>query len=209
MPSFTQYKTQDALDWVVQKITNIGIIDIHTLPTFKHYQHSSIASFFLKFTTLKSKFNGISTIIRLLYKGKSADSYEKFSRKVSDLGHYFEDDEFDNKLSPEEFRKFIQWDDVLAKQKSLENLFNSIQNKQTKTAYDMNNDLLLLSLYSLIPPLRNEVKHLNFTHSKNLKDDGDYTWFTTDGRVFIDLNLEKKRHDRIQFNLTKDAPNIK
>jgi hypothetical protein len=93
---------------------------------------------------------------------------------VSDLGHYFEDDEFDNELSPEEFKKFIQWDDVMAKQKSLEKTFNSIQNKQTKAAYEMNNDLLYLSLYnlySLIPPLRNEVKHLNFTYSKN--NDGD------------------------------------
>jgi hypothetical protein len=94
----------------------------------------------------------------------------------------------------------------MAKQKSLENTFNSIQNKQTKAAYEMNNDLLLLSLYSLIPPLRNEVKHLNFTHSK--KDDGDYIWFASDGRVFLDLNLEEKRHDPIQFNLTKDAPKL-
>jgi hypothetical protein len=50
----------------------------------------------------------------------------------------------------------------------------------------MNNDFLLLSLYSLIPPLRNEVKHLNFRHSK--KEDGDYIWFASDGRVFLDLN---------------------
>ena len=28
------------------------------------------------------------------------------------------------------------------------------------------------------------------------------------GRVFLDLNLEKKRHDPIQFNLTKDAPKL-
>ncbi len=49
------------------------------------------------------------------------------------------------------------------KQKSSENQFYSIQNKQTKTAYDINNNLLVLSIYSLIPPLRNEVKHLNFT----------------------------------------------
>jgi hypothetical protein len=27
-------------------------------------------------------------------------------------------------------------------------------------------------------------------------------------RVFLDLNLEKKRHDPIQFNLMKDAPKL-
>jgi hypothetical protein len=195
LPSFKQYKNQDELDWVVQHHRLLTL----ELLTYTLNQHSSIA-------TLKSKFNGITRIIRLSYKSKSPDLYEKFSRIVSDLGHYFEDDEFDNELSPEEFKKFIQWDDVMAKQKSLEITFNSIQNKQNKTAYDMNNDLLLLSLYSLIPPLRNEVKHLNFTHSK--KDDGDYIWFASDGRVFLDLNLEKKRHDPIQFNLTKDAPKL-
>ncbi len=107
-------------------IYNIRIIDIHT---------SRIA-------TLEPKFNGITRIIRSSYKSKSPDLYEKFPRIVSDLGPYFEDDEFDNELSPEEFKKFIKWDDVMAKQKSLENSFNSIPNKQNKTVYDMNNDLL-------------------------------------------------------------------
>ena len=96
-------------------------------------------------------------------------------------------------------KKFIVWDEVIAKQKSLENQFYSIQNKHTKTAYDINNDLLLLSLYSLIPPLRNEIKHLDFTHTK--KDNGDYIWFSIDGKVLLDLNLEEKtpRTNTIQF----------
>ena len=195
LPSFKQYKNQDELDWVVQHHRLLTL----ELLTYTLNQHSSVA-------TLKSKFNGITRIIRLSYKSKSPDLYEKFSRIVSDLGHYFEDDEFDNELSPEELKKFIQWDDVIAKQKSLENTFNSILNKQNKIAYDMNNDLLLLSLYSLIPPLRNEIKHLEFTNSKN--EDGDYIWFATDDRILLDLNLEKKRHDPIQFNLTKDAPKL-
>ena len=83
----------------------------------------------------------------------------KFSNIVSDLGAHFDDDEFENELSPEEEKKFIHWEVVISKQKELERQFNSIQNKNTKLAYDLNNDLLLLSLYLLIPPLRNEIKH--------------------------------------------------
>ena len=45
-------------------------------------------------------------------------------------------------------------------------------------AYELNNDLLLLSLYSLMPPLRNEIEHLNFTVQR--KRDGDYIWLDTD-----------------------------
>jgi hypothetical protein len=195
LPSFQQYKDQDKLDWVVNHHRLLS----YELLFYSLNHNSSVA-------TLKSKFNAITRIIRLSYKSKSPDLYEKFSRIVSDLGHYFEDDEFNNELSPEELKKFIVWDEVIAKQKSLENQFYSIQNKHTKMAYDINNDLLLLSLYSLIPPLRNEVKHLDFTHTK--KDDGDYIWFSTDGNVLLDLNLEKKRHEPIQFNLSRDAPQL-
>ena len=62
------------------------------------------------------------------------------------------------------------------------------------------------SLYSLIPPLRNEIKHLNFTVQR--KRDGDYIWLDTDGEILLDLNLEKKRHQPIAFSITKDAPEL-
>ena len=38
-----------------------------------------------------------------------------------------------------------------------------IKIKNSSNAHDLNQDLLLLSLYSLIPPLRNEIKTLKFT----------------------------------------------
>jgi hypothetical protein len=78
------------------------------------------------------------------------------------LGQYFEDDEFNNELSDIEFKKFITFDIVLEKQKQLQKQFEDMDNKDTAKAYDLNQDLLIVSLYSLIPPLRNEVKHLQF-----------------------------------------------
>jgi hypothetical protein len=69
------------------QIANIRIIDIHTQPKIK------VLRPFLRF-------NGITRIIRFSYKSNSPDLYETFSRIVSDLGHYFEGDEFENKLSP-------------------------------------------------------------------------------------------------------------
>ena len=195
LPSFTQFKNQDELDWVVKyhRLLTTELLE------YSLNHHSSIA-------TLKSKFNAITRILRLALKSKTPDLYEKFSYIVFDLGIHFEDDEFKNELSPEEAKKFVSWDVVLAKQKHLERQFYSIQNKHTKSAYDLNNDLLLLSLYTLIPPLRNEIKHLKFTHSN--KNDYDYIWLDTDGEVLLDLNLDKKRHDPIVFNLTKDAPEL-
>ena len=122
------------------------------------------------------------------------------------FNQFTEDDEFRNDLNEIEQKKFIRFDVVLKQQKELELQFDMIQNKQSKTAYDLNQDLVLLSLYSLIPPLRNEVKTLKF--SKTTKERGDWVVFKEDGRTLLDLNEEKKRHDGITFNLTEDAPQL-
>jgi len=45
--------------------------------------------------------------MRLAFKSKTPDLYEKFSRIGHDLGDYFDDDEYDDVLSPEEEHKFI------------------------------------------------------------------------------------------------------
>ena len=195
LPSFTQFKNEDDLSWILQyhRLLTTELLE------YSLNHHSSIA-------TLKSKFNAITRIIRLAYHSKTSDLYSKFSYIVFDLGIHFEDDEFKNELSPEEIKKFVFWDFILVTQQHLQRKFYSIQNKHTKQAYDLNNDLLLLSLYTLIPPLRNEIKHLKFTHSN--KNDYDYIWLDTDGEVLLDLNLDKKRHDPIVFNLTKDAPEL-
>ena len=195
LPAFQQYKGQDELDWVV----NHHRLLTTELLVYSRDHKSSIA-------TLKSKFNAITRIIRLAYKSKTPDLYRKFSQIVLDIGQYFDLDEARNELSPEEEKKFIAWEVVVAKQKQLEKQFNTIQNKNSKIAYELNNDLLLLSLYSLIPPLRNEVKHLKFTDTK--KEDYDYIYFSHQNIVVLDLNLEKKRHDPIEFNVSKESPKL-
>jgi len=83
------------------------------------------------------------------------------------------------------------------------NSHENIENKNTAIAYDLNQDLILVSLYSLIPPLRNEIKTLNFTKTSQLKEN----WvFFRDNKVLLDLNEVKKRQDSIWFNLSDDAP---
>ena len=48
------------------------------------------------------------------------------------LGTQFESDEFNNELSHYEQKKFIDWENVLWKQKQLENIFNSLPDKKNK-----------------------------------------------------------------------------
>ena len=144
--------------------------------------------------TLKTKINAITRIFRIAFDTKFYDLYEKYSSLVIFINQFTEDDEFRNELSEIELKKFITFDIVLKKQKELQMQFEMIQSKQTKTAYDVNQDLLLLSLYSLIPPLRNEVKTLKF--SKTIKESGDWVVFRDDGRTF--LNLLKRKKDTMR-----------
>ena len=155
--------------------------------------------------TLKGRFNAITRIFRIAFETKNYDLYEKYSSLVIFLNAYFDDDENENELSEIEKKKFITFDIVLDKQKQLQEQFEAIENKQTAKAYDLHQDLLLVSLYSLIPPLRNEVKSLKFTTT--VQREGDWVYFRR-GEVILDLNEEKKRHNSIYFNLSDDAPEL-
>jgi len=78
--------------------------------------------------------------------------------------------------------------------------------RQLQLRINANQDLLLLSLYSLIPPLRGEVKTLKF--AKTPQRAGDWVVIQSDGEVKLDLNEEKKRHMAIVFRLSEEAPEL-
>ena len=81
LPSFTRYKDKDELDWVVNN---------HRLLSYELLEYSKIKKSSL--ATLKTKFNAIARIMRLAFKSKKPDIYEKFSQIIIDLGDYIEDD---------------------------------------------------------------------------------------------------------------------
>jgi hypothetical protein len=94
---------------------------------------------------------------------------------------------------------------ILEKQKELQKQFELINNKNTRIAYDLNQDLLLVSLYSLIPPLRAEPMTLKFTTKTQRSED----WIVIKPDIVqMDLNEIKKKHDAILFNLTEDSPEL-
>ena len=195
LPSFQKYKNQDDISWVVNEHRRL------TAEILDYYGDSLTK----RVATLKGRFNAITRIFRIAFETKNYDLYEKYSAMVIFLGNFIDDDENENELSEIELKKFITFDIVLDKQKQLQDQFEAIDNKLTTRAYDLNQDLLLISLYSLIPPLRNEIKTLKFTKSSQKKE--DWIYFRGDD-VILDLNEEKKRHDSIYFNLTDDAPEL-
>jgi hypothetical protein len=194
LPSFKQYKDTDNLSWMINQ---------HRLLITEILEQGEKNK--LSTATIKTRFNAIARITRIAYGGKSYELYQKFSAMVLQIGEFLSQSDKDNKLNEFEKTKFINWNFVLQKQMELEIAFKFMENKKTTKAYDLNNDLLLISLYSLRPPLRNEVKHLEFTTTTKRK--GDYIFFKND-EVFLDLNEEKKRHDAILFNLSEESPKL-
>jgi len=195
LPSFQKYKTDDDISWVV---THHRLLTVELLNYYANQESKRVA-------TIIGRINAITRIFKIAYETKNYDLYDKYSTLVIFLGAHFEDDEFNNELSAIEIKKFITFDIVLNKQKELQKSFDAIENKLTARAYDLNQDLVLLSLYSLIPPLRNEIKKLKFT--KTIQKTEDWVVIKPD-EIALDLNEEKKRHNAIYFNLTEDAPEL-
>lgn len=195
LPSFKvqNFNQNDDISWV---ISSHRIIVAELLQYYAKKPKPSIA-------TIKSRFNAITRIFRIAFETKNTELYNKYSNCVLFLGKQFEADEFNNELSDTEIKKFVHFNVVLAKQKELQQAYEGLQNKKSILGYDLNQDLLLISLYSLIPPLRNEIKTLKFTTENKLEED----WIVIKpNAVLMDLNENKKRHNKIFFNITKDVP---
>ena len=195
LASFVQYKNDDDISWVIHQHRQL-VAEI--LDYYGNKEKPSLA-------TIKSRFNAITRLFRIAYETKNYELYEKYSSLVLFLTREFEDDEFDNQLSEEELKKFVTFDIVLEKQKELKKQFELIKNKTSRIAYDLNQDLVLVSIYSLIPPLRQEPMTLKF--SKALKREGDWVVVKSDD-VILDLNEIKKKHPSVMFHLAKDAPEL-
>ena len=195
LPSFIAYKDVDDLSYILHSRRSL-ITEL--LEYFYQQPKWSVA-------TLKSRINAIIRIYRLAYGGKSYLVYKLLSLIIMFLGQEQDLLEGENKLSALEETKFLEFNKILGVRQNLENSFNGLQNKLNIRAYDRNQDLILLSLYVLRPPLRNEIKELKFT-SKN-ETEGDWIYIKDD-KVELILNEEKKKHDAITFDIVKENKHL-
>ena len=189
LPSFKKYKETDDLSF---------IIDFHRLLTielFEYYSKKPNTSL----RTLEGRFVAICRIFYIAYDTKQYELYNKYSDILLDLNAEHKMDETDQKLNPIEEKSFVPFEIVMETQQKLENEFTS--NK----SYKSNQDLLLISLYSLIPVMRDELKLLEFTNTK--QNEGDFIYFNGTN-IILNLNNTKKKHDGMDINLSKDAPHL-
>ncbi len=173
LPSFKKYKETVDLSF---------IIDFHRLLTielFEYYSKKPDTSL----RTLEGRFVAICRIFYIAYDTKQYELYNKYSDILLDLNAEHKMDETDQKLNPIEEKSFVPFEIVMETQQKLENEFTS--NK----SYKSNQDLLLISLYSLIPVMRDELKLLEFTNTK--QNEGDFIYFNGTN-IILNLNNTKK-----------------
>lgn len=152
----------------------------------------------LSIPTIKNYLNALMRIMFIAYtNAKNQPEYIKYATLAFSLGKRQIEIDDDNTFNSNELTRYLDWEIILKKQEDLKKQFDNISNKQTKEAYNINLDLILLSLYTLRPPLRREIFRLEFKKNSDDKTK-DYIYFKRD-KVILDLNLEKKRHSAIEF----------
>jgi hypothetical protein len=195
-PSFKKYSTSDDLTWIVRE---------HRLLLCELLEYAIPRG--LSLSSIESEVNAMMRIMYIALGTKQHVLYIKYSNMLQQMRADFKRMEGDNSLNTTEWQKggLIPWPDVVKRQKELRGIYTAIANKRSKDAYALNQDLLLLSLYSLIPPLRNEPKTLEFTDV--VKNEGDYIRFDGD-KVILDLREVKKKHKPTMFELEGELKNI-
>ena len=188
-PSFKKYKDTDDLSFIINQHRLL------TIELFEYYSKKLDTSL----RTLEGRFVAICRIIRIAYDTKQYLLYQKYSDILLDLNIDHKMDEANQKLNKNEEKSFIPFEVVFEVQQKLEKEFEANQ------SYKTNQDLLLISLYSLIPVMRDELKLLEFTNVK--QKIGDFIFFDKN-EIILDLNNPKKKHEGIKFNITNDAPHL-
>jgi hypothetical protein len=138
--------------------------------------------------------------------------YSRYSAIIKQMNLNTTNSEEDNKLSELEESRFLPWEVIVTKQKELYEKFNDLVDEgkwKTKDAFDLNLDLVLLSLYTLTEPLRTEPMLLEFKpKNANLKKDWVNLGTTKSPQAYLELNLEKKNHARIDLAISDELKQV-
>jgi hypothetical protein len=100
--TLADFKDDDNLSWIVihHRLITAEILSYSL-------EHKSSVS------TIKSKFNALTRILRIAYETKAYPLYEKYSALVLFLRYHFDSNDWDNELNDFEKKKFIDFNEVL------------------------------------------------------------------------------------------------
>jgi hypothetical protein len=195
LPSFKQYKDRDNLEWIFEEHLTL----FYELLEYHYKKQSSMA-------TIRTYLNSIIRCFTIAF-GKSYPLQQKYSLLNLTLKENLDAEESKNELNEVEQLRFLEWPLVIERRDELLKDFSSFENKLTQAAYDANQDLLTVALYTYIMPLRREIYTLEFTTNPNLLS-GNHILMKDNGEWVLDLNEIKKKHDRIDIPIPSQLKKI-
>jgi hypothetical protein len=162
-----------------------------------------------KLETVRKDINLILHFLEIAAAPKEIITKYKLINKNLSLIH--EQKESENKLDDDEQKKFIDYKELLKIRNDLYNDWvESYENLTIKNRKDINTrnkniKALLLSFYSLFPPLRNEGLNLKIVNSHEEAKKGDYNIYIKDlNNIWVYLNKSIKFHKPIHFNINDE-----
>ena len=197
LQSFKKFKDDDNINWVYN-LYNLLIIEY-----FDYYFKKS-----LRLPTFKTRLTAILRILYLLFDNKDLQIYKNISIVQDNITHFINKKEGNNKRDKLEDTKHLDFGLILKRRYDIETSFKNIDNKFSKIAYDTNQDLILLSLFSLIPPERCEMFGLTFRHSNYDNNNDDFILITNDKKCILKLNKIKKKHIPLSINIYDVSINL-
>ncbi len=158
----------------------------------------------LRLATFKSRLAAILRVLYLMFDNKEFQLYKNITLVQDNISAFINLKEGNNKRDELEETKHIDFSLILKRRDDIETAFINLPDKFNKTAYDLHQDLILLSLYSLIPPERCELFHLTFRNSLSIDQNDDYI-FIDNNKCILILNKIKKNHSSISINIFNEC----
>jgi len=193
IPALQKYRNDDLSEFIINHREVFYHILVHNIDN--------------SISTLKGYIVKLMRVLYLAMDTKNFPVYIKYQYLLQGLIKRVAAEDDLNTLNPNEQGRFLDWEVIQSVQKEKYNYFNSIANKKSKQAYDLNMDLILISLYTLTPPLRHELLTLQFSQGADNTQKEDYVKFTRNGAI-LELNRVKKRHNAIEIPIGNELGDI-
>lgn len=160
----------------------------------------------LSLPTFKGYIVKLMRVLVIAFKGKTQPVYVKYASMMKDLMSATQNLDAQNSLNENEQGRFLDWKVIMAKQRELSFVYDNIEDKKNKFAYDYHLNLLIVSLYTLTPVLRREPMNLQFKQSGDTIEK-DFVNVRRN-EVLLELNLVKKKHDAIEIKCNDELARI-
>jgi integrase len=137
--------------------------------------------------------NYIISICAILKEFDGKKTYDKYYDILKKMNKNYEDKQKKNEMTETQKKNFIEWDEVIKKQKELENKVREFKpsDKITEDKYNILLDFVLISLYTLIPPRRNkDYLEMRVVNDKKEAEDNKYNYYVIDDNEMIFNNYK-------------------